>query len=262
VRKKLLKKGRISRGTVGGPPAAKVPAGQPEERTDEEAKAVHERLLEKARKGGIDVYFEGDSIVRRWAGADYPELLAHWNRTFQGLRAANFGCGADKLQNILWRLNNGELDGVNPKVVVLLAGTNDVGDTVQARLRRGLADKRTGGRVGMVEDILKGFKAILNVLRAKAQQSVIIVTGIFPRNDDMEMIPLIFKINKRLSKLADGKKILYLDVNGKLADKKGKLFEGMTQDQVHPTLKGYQAWADGLKPMLAGLLGNRVSGLH
>jgi lysophospholipase L1-like esterase len=236
VQKKTLKKGRFSRRTDSS-------TIQPVERIDEDARAFHERLLEKARKGGIDVYFTGDSIVRRWAGADYPELLAHWNKTFRGLKAGNFGRGADKLRNILWRLENGELDGVNPKIVVFLGGTNDVGDAFQTR-----------HTAGIVADVLKYFKAVLKVIRAKAPKAVIIMTGIFPRNDDLAMMPLISRINERLSKLADGKKNLYLDVNGKLADKKGRLFDGMTQDQVHLTLKGYQAWAELLKPLLTGLL--------
>ncbi len=85
-------------------------------------------MLDKAKQGGIDIYFEGDSITRRWGATDYPELLANWKKNFFGWNAADFGWGADRTQNILWRLENGELDGVNPKIVVLLAGTNNVGN--------------------------------------------------------------------------------------------------------------------------------------
>ena len=85
--------------------------------------------LEKARRGGIDVYFEGDSITRRWGTSDaqYREFLDNWTRNFFGWNAANFGWGGDTVQNILWRLTDGELDDVHPKVIVLLAGTNNVG---------------------------------------------------------------------------------------------------------------------------------------
>lgn len=213
-------------------------------RNDENSKIAHAQLLEKAQKGRIDVYFTGDSIVRRWGATDYPEFLAHWNRCFHGWNAANFGWGADTLQNILWRLQNGELDGVRPKVVVILAGTNNVGNAVQA-----------GGSGEKAEDILEGFKAILAVLRAKAPEAVIVVTGIFPRNDDMAAMPLILGVNEHISKCADGERILYLDVNDRLADKDGKLFDGMTLDGIHPTRKGYQVWADRLIPILADRLG-------
>jgi len=202
--------------------------------------------LEKARKGRIDIYFEGDSITRRWGATDYPELLAHWKQNFFGWNAANFGWGADKTQNILWRLNNGELDGVNPKAIVLLAGTNDVGNTMPQE-----------GDSVKVEEITKGLQAILRVLQTKAPNATIIVTAVFPRNDNMAVMTTINKVNQNLAKLADGKRIRYLNINDQLADPGGKLFDGMMNagDKLHPTIKGYQVWADALKPIFTELLG-------
>src|SRR5437016_14040101 len=98
------------------------PADRAISRTDQNSLTAHAQLLEKARKGGIDIYFEGDSITRRWGATDYPEMLANWTQNFFGWNAADFGWGADTIQNILWRLQNGELDGVNPTGIVLLAG--------------------------------------------------------------------------------------------------------------------------------------------
>jgi len=231
-------------GQLGRSIGAEILADQPAARTDENSQKAHAQLLEKAQKGGIDVYFEGDSIVRRWGATDYPELLANWNSNFHGWNAADFGWGADTLQNILWRLDHGELDGVHPKVVVLLAGTNNVGNVLQPV-----------GEDEETADILKGFKSVLNAIREKAPEAVIVVTAIFPRNDNMAVVPLIFRIDQELSKLADGKTVLFLDINDQLADKNGKLLDGMTRDQIHPTLKGYQVWADKLKPILTRLLG-------
>ena len=104
-------------------------ADQPVPRTDANSKLAHEQMLANLKKGQIDVYFSGDSITRRWRATDYPQFLANWNENFFGWNAANFGWGADSIQNILWRLQNGELEGVQPKVIVLLAGTNNVGNT-------------------------------------------------------------------------------------------------------------------------------------
>src|SRR5512145_456310 len=129
---------------------------------------THEQLLDKAKKGRIDIYFEGDSITRRWGATDYPELLANWNQNFFGWNAANFGWGADRTQNILWRLEHGELDGVHPKVIVLLAGTNNVG--AQPR------DEQT------IDEIAGGIKAIVDLCRQKAPDATVVVTAIFPRN--------------------------------------------------------------------------------
>jgi lysophospholipase L1-like esterase len=228
-----------------------VPADRPIARTDQNSLTAHAQLLEKAKKGGIDIYFEGDSITRRWGAADYPELLANWNQNFFGWNAADFGWGADSIQNILWRLGNGELDGVNPKVIVLLAGTNNVGRTVP-----------TGGDEEKVADITRGLEAVLQVMREKAPGATIVVTGIFPRNDNMAVMPTINRINGNLSKLADGNRIRYLNINEKLADQDGKLFEGMTNDNLHPTLKGYQVWADALKPIFTELLGPPAKNDH
>src|ERR1041385_8429174 len=126
-------------------------ADQPAPRTDRNSQIAHEQLLEKAKKGGIDVYFLGDSITRRWGATDYPDFLANWKQNFFGWNAANFGWGGDTTQNILWRLENGELDGVNPKVIIILAGTNNVG--------------REPGDAAKVADISRGVKAIFDLCR-------------------------------------------------------------------------------------------------
>jgi lysophospholipase L1-like esterase len=222
------------------------PADRPVARTDHNSQLAHEQLLEKARKGGIDLYFEGDSIARRWGAIDYPELLANWKKNFFGWNAADFAWGGDTTQNILWRLENGELDGVNPKAIVLLAGTNNVG----ARTAAGTGEARA-------RDVTSGIQEILRVMQEKAPAATIILMGIFPRNDNMAYLPVIERINSNLAALADGRRIRYLNINDKLADPHGKLFDGMmnARDKLHPALKGYQVWADALKPVLTELLG-------
>lgn len=220
-------------------------------RRDANSQLAHAQLLEKARKRGIDIYFEGDSITRRWGTSDaqYKDNLANWNANFFGWNAADFGWGADRIENILWRLEDGELDGVNPKIIVLLAGINNVGTQP--------------GNDAKVEDIVQGLRAVLELCRKKAPEATIIITGIFPRNDNLAVIPTINKINDRLAQMADGKKVRYLNVNDRLADKDGKLFDGMmNRDKLHPTVKGYQVWADGLKPIFTELLGPPAKSDH
>lgn len=233
----------LSQSGISTPPAA----DQPIARSDQNSLTAHAQLLEKARKGGIDVYFEGDSITRRWGTSDdqYKEFLANWRQNFFGWNAANFGWGGDKTQNILWRLSNGELDNVNPKIIVVLAGTNNVGN----ESTRGSEDTR-------VADITRGIKAILDICRQKAASATIVLMGITPRNDQMAVMPVINKINDKIAKFADGKKIRYLNINNRLADKDGRLFEGMAnRDGLHLDVKGYQVWADALKPIFTELLG-------
>ncbi len=217
------------------------PADRPSPRWDANSLVAHQQLLAKAKAGRIDVYFLGDSITRRWGATDYPELLANWTKNFFGWNAGNFGWGADRTENILWRLEHGELDGVNPKVIVLQAGTNNVGS-------------EPGGDT-KVEEITRGLRAVVDTCRAKAPEATIVLTAIFPRNDNPAVLPEIARINVNLAKMADGKRVRYLDINDRLADKDGRLFPGMMGDGLHPTVKGYQVWADALKPILTELLG-------
>jgi lysophospholipase L1-like esterase len=220
------------------PPA---PADQPRMRADRNSHIAHRQLLAKAKTGGMDLYFLGDSITRRWGATDYPDFLAHWKQTFHGWNAGNFGWGGDATENILWRLQNGELDGVNPKVIVLLAGTNNVG--------------REPGDEAKVADITRGVKAVIDHCRLKAPGATIVLPAIFPRNDSLAVMPTIDRINANLATLADGKSVRFLSINDKLADASGRLFDGVMVDGLHLSLKGYQVWADALKPVLTELLG-------
>jgi lysophospholipase L1-like esterase len=219
---------------------AAVPADHPLERADPNSRLAHEQLLEKARRGRIDLYFEGDSITRRWGGTDYPQFLDNWRKNFFGWNAADFGWGGDTTQNVLWRLHHGELDGVNPKVIVLLIGTNNVG-------------RAPGPKVA--DDVPHGIKAILDLCRQKAPRATIVLTAIFPRNDSPAANPVIREINAQIAKFADGKTVRWLDINGELADPDGQLHEGISVDKLHLSVKGYQIWADALKPVLTELLG-------
>lgn len=212
-------------------------ANRPAPRTDANSAAAHQQLLEKTKAGRIDVYFEGDSITRRWGATDYPQFLAHWKEQFFGWNAANFGWGADRVENILWRLQNGELDGVNPKIVVLQGGTNNIGN-------RPPADPDA-----LAADIASGLQACVSVIRAKAPAATIVVTGVFPRYDNPAAAPVIDAVNTRLAALADGKQVRFVNINPRLTP------DTLNADRLHLALTGYQVWADALKPIFTEILG-------
>src|SRR4051812_8138689 len=130
------------------------PADRATPRTDSNSMLAHRQLLAKRTQGTIDVYFMGNSITRRWGATDYPELLANWRQNFTGWNAADFGWGADRIEHMLWRIEHGELDGVNPKVIVILAGTNNVG--------------RMPGDDAKVLGIERGLRALVALCRRKA----------------------------------------------------------------------------------------------
>jgi lysophospholipase L1-like esterase len=220
--------------------------GRPVPRADRNSQTAHEQLVAKTHQGRIDIYFEGDSITRRWGATDYPELLENWRRNFFGWNAADFGWGADRVENILWRLENGELDGVNPKGIVLLAGTNNVGNRVPSE-----------GIDAAAVNIADGLRVVVRTLEEKAPKATIVLMAIFPRNDNMDVMPEIDRINERLAAMADGSRVRYLNINDKLAGPDGKLHDGMmnAKDKLHPAVPGYQVWADALKPIFKELLG-------
>lgn len=212
------------------------------ERRDPNSQTAHEQLLAKTKQGKIDVYFAGDSITRRWGALDYPKLLQNFRRNFNGWNAANFAWGGDNTHNILWRLQNGELEGVTPKIVVLQAGTNNL------PWRRAADDSH-------IDDVVQGIEAIIDEFQYQTPESQIILTAVFPRTQNMALTPAITKINERLRTLADEKKTRFLNINNKLADSTGKLLPGISSDGLHLDERGYQIWADALKPLFTNIVG-------
>lgn len=209
-------------------------------RLDANSLEAHAELLQKAKQGKIDLYFLGDSITRRWGALDYPQFLEHWKKTFFGWNAANFGWGGDTTHNILWRIRNGELDGVNPKVVVLMAGTNNLGRE-------------------SVEWIVGGIRAILATIHEKAPAAHIILMGITPRDDNRVYRATIPLINQELAKLA-GDRVRFLDFGNRfLTVHAGFAADLLEPDGIHLSLKGYELWAETLHPRLLELLGPPAS---
>jgi lysophospholipase L1-like esterase len=225
-----------------------LPRAQGVPREDANSMLAHQQLLQKAHAGRIDVFLLGDSITRRWGATDYPQFMSHWYSTFRGWNAANFGWGGDKVENMLWRIENGELDGVNPRVVVLMAGTNDIGkvlppDGVDAAARR----------------ISGGIATLLDAIARRAPDATVILMGILPREDNPAVMPVIDAVNRRIARLADGRRVRYLTVNRELLDDSGRLREGMMVDGLHLALPGYNVWASALTPVLTDLLGPHKS---
>jgi GH35 family endo-1,4-beta-xylanase/lysophospholipase L1-like esterase len=212
------------------------------ERHDPNSRVAHQQLIAKTKQGTIDIYFEGDSITRRWGATDYPKLLAHWHRHLHGWNAANFGWGGDTTHNIFWRLQNGELDGVSPKVIVLQAGTNNLPWS-------GPADDAA------VSDVVGGIKAIVATFQEKAPEATIVQTALFPRPQNKALAPAIEKINEQLARLADGKKIRFVNINAQLTGANGELLPGVSGDGLHLEEKGYDIWFTALEPIFTKLLG-------
>ena len=193
----------------------------------------HEQYVALAKKGGIDLYFEGDSITDGWHGGG----KAVWTKEFAGWNAANFGIGGDQTQHVLWRLQNGEFEGVRPKVVVLMIGTNNSGDTVA--------------------NIAAGVTADVKEIQKQSPATKILLLAIFPRTAkaDAPIRAKLKAVNEIIAKLDDGKTVKYMDIGNKFLEADGTLTKEIMPDALHPNAKGYQIWADAIKPTLTEWLG-------
>lgn len=196
--------------------------------------ARHEGFVAEAKRGGVDILFLGDSITDLWRGRGRNV----WNHTYAPRHAANFGIGGDRTQHVLWRIEHGELDGIHPKVTVLMIGTNN-------------------SKSDPPQDIADAIRKILDDIQAKLPETKILLLAIFPRNkpqDTDAQLETIHEVNKRIAHFADGKRVVYLDIGPKFLGPDGKVPAEIMPDYLHPSQKGYQIWADAMEPTLAELL--------
>jgi lysophospholipase L1-like esterase len=177
-----------------------------------------------AKAGGIDLLFVGDSITDWWRADSRGK--PEWDKTWAPLKAANFGIAGDTTQGVLWRMQNGELDGFKTKAIVLMLGTNNL--------------KRND-----TADIAAGDAAIIAEFRKRQPQAKVLLLGVFPRGSapDNEYRAMIKELNSHLAKLADNKSVFYLDIGDKFLTPDGTLTTEIMADGLHPTLKGYGIWA-------------------
>ena len=200
----------------------------------------HEAFVEEAKKGGFDVLFTGDSITDAWRNNPAKKI---WDATFAPLKAANFGISGDRTQHVLWRLQNGEFEGLTlPKVVVLMIGTNNIGQKDNPE---------------SAASAIAGIQAIVKEIHKKSANTKILLLGVFPRGEkaDHPLRGTIKEINAAAAKLDDGgKTVKFLDIGDKFLEPDGTLAKEIAPDYLHLSEKGYQIWADAIKGPLAELL--------
>jgi len=203
----------------------------------------HDGFVEIAKKGGIDVLFLGDSITDNWRKTE--QGLPVWEKYFAPLHAANFGISGDRTQHVLWRMQNGELDGIKPRAVVLMIGTNNTG------FERDHLTPRNSST-----EITAGVTAIVNGLRTQLPETKILLLAIFPRAEKPTdpARQQIHDINAKLARLHDGKRVFFLDIGPKFLAADGTLPKEIMPDFLHPSTKGYEIWAEAIKEPLAQLL--------
>lgn len=197
---------------------------------------MHESFVKRGKEGPIEVLFLGDSITEGWGGAGRPV----WEKNYAPLKAANFGIGGDMTNQVLWRITEGkELEGLNPKVCVLMIGTNNFG---------------LGGQ--NVDSVVKGVKAVVDTLHAKLPKTKILLLGIFPRDSkpDTPMRKNIAAVNAQIAKADNGNTVRYLDIGPTLQQPDGSLSKEIMPDYLHLSTKGYEIWAAAIEATLKEML--------
>ena len=196
----------------------------------------HAAYAAAAKKGGIPLVFLGDSITDYWSttGKDV------WEKSYAPLHAANFGIAADKVENILWRVENGEFDGITPKVVVLLGGINNTWTV------KGGEWDRAGAQIA------GGLKQVIAAIQSRSPKTKVLLLAVFPMADGADNT--VKAINANLAKLDNGGSVRFLDIGPKLAGADGHVTKEIMADGLHPTAKGYEIWADAMRPLLDEML--------
>jgi lysophospholipase L1-like esterase len=221
------------------PQAPDVPAQKfgPDGKVNAGFIASHERFVKTAQEGKAQLVFLGDSITAGWGGK--KDI---WEKAFGKYQPANFGIGGDRTQHVLWRIQNGELDGIKPKACVVMIGTNNSGSDP-------------------AEGIAKGVTAIVETIRAKQPQAKILLLAVFPRGEKPSTPEKanpgrdkLKQVNEIIAKLDDGKNVHFLDIGAKFLQPDGSISKDIMPDFLHLSAAGYQIWADAISPKLAELM--------
>ena len=203
-------------------------------------KKLYEAMNERVKQGNVDLVFLGDSITRGW---DANGKKA-WEKHFAKFNPVNLGIGGDRTQHVLWRLDNGNIDGIKPKLVVLMIGTNNSNN-----------DEFTGEEIG------EGISAIVKKLREKLPETKVLVLAVFPRGEKPSpQREKNAKASEIASKLADDKMIFYLDIGSKFLEADGTLSKKVMPDRLHLSPKGYEIWANAIDGKVAELMGQAEGG--
>jgi beta-glucosidase len=195
---------------------------------------LHASFLKRGKEP-MGVLFLGDSITEGWGKA--PDV---WKEHYEKYQPANFGIGGDQTQHVIWRIEDGELDGISPKVVVLMIGTNN-------------SSRHTAAEITAADT------KIVRLIREKIPSAKVLLLAIFPRGprkggttpDPWEKrMEVIHAVNAELAKLDDGKNVRFLDINAGFLGADGKIPDAIMPDQLHPNAAGYKIWAEAMQPLL------------
>ncbi|MDO4570601.1 MAG: platelet-activating factor acetylhydrolase IB subunit [Planctomycetia bacterium] len=204
-------------------------ATTPTEKKDGWWQTRHAQKCEQAAKGDVDIVFLGDSITHFWEGNG----KSVFDKYYKDYNVLNLGFSADRTEHVLWRLNNGEIDGIAPKMLVLMIGTNNVGH----------------GSTNPAQTI-EGIQAILETLGEKLPNTKVLLLAVFPRSEKPTdaLRVKVEEINAGLPALCDNERVFFLNFNDQFLTKEGILTREIMPDLLHPGAAGYEIWANAIQP--------------
>lgn len=207
----------------------------------------HQSFNAISKKGEAQLVFLGDSITQGWEknGKDV------WAKTWEPLKAVNFGIGGDRTEHVIWRLQNGNFDGIKPKLVVLMIGTNNTGHNGRPAVEHGGV-----AYASSAEQSAEGVKMILDILGKKLPEAKVLLLGIFPRGpskDDAKRMQNV-ATNNLISGFADNKRVFYMDIGNTFLKPDGTLPKEIMPDLLHLSAQGYQMWADAIEGKVKELM--------
>lgn len=195
----------------------------------------HEAKLTEEGREDARLLFIGNSITHGWENTG-KEV---WEEYYTDYGGYNIGFSGDRTENVLWRFEHGELEGINPELAILMIGTNN-----------------TGHRQDPAECTTAGIEMILNEIKDRLPETKILLLAIFPReaSPDGELRQLNNEINQKIEKFADGEDVHFLNINDTFLDENGILSEEIMPDLLHPNEYGYRLWAEAMQPKIVELL--------
>jgi lysophospholipase L1-like esterase len=228
----------------GGPrrPSTLVPVTQNRDWRVYDWTARHREASALMRSRRPDIVMLGDSITHFWGGEPIGGRrtgVAEWDRFFAGRSVVNLGYGWDRTENVLWRLDNGEFEGVTPKVVVLMIGTNNI-------------------TLNTPDEIAAGVEAICTEIHERSPATKILLLAIFPRGQKPDATRAkVDDVNRLLARLDDRDDVTFLDIGARFLEPDGSISPDVMYDFLHPTAKGYAIWSAAMAPVLDRLLDGR-----
>ncbi len=190
--------------------------------------------VDRTKRGNVNLIFDGDSITDFWMGAG-KEV---WAKNYGRLNAVDYGISGDHTEHMLWRLDHGQVANLHPRLIAVLIGTNNTGDCTDMQ-------------------IAEGITAVVRDYQKLCPSAVILLQAVFPRAEKPTdpTREKIKRVNQIISRLGDGNKVVYVDFGDKFLLPNGNINRDLMPDTLHPNAKGYEVWADAIRPEIEKVFG-------